>query len=390
MYSISVLHVISGLQPSFGGPSRTVTQLTDALAAIPELRISLLTQSPTGVSVVKTLNPAVNQRVMESNSPLSLRFGKPVQRGLVSWLNSVQPDLLHGHGLWHPVNHWTAHAARVRNIPLILHPRGMLEPWALAHSGVKKRLAMALYQRKDIDTARVLVATAEQEYENLRSLGLKQPIAIIPNGVPLSPVGVGNKPKIRSPEMERTVLFLSRIHGKKGLLNLIDAWAQVRPHGWRLRIAGPNEDGHLAEVLERALRMGISDFIDYIGVVDGEAKSTLYLDSDLFVLPTFSENFGLVVAEALAHGVPVITTQGAPWADLRRYHCGWWIPIGVEPLAAALNEAIALSDAERTEMGERGLAYVQRYDWGSIARDMAEVYRWVLGQGSMPDCLQIK
>ncbi len=107
------------------------------------------------------------------------------------------------------------------------------------------------------------------------------------------------------------------------------------------------------------------------------------------MLPTFSENFGVVVAEALAHGLPVITTQGAPWADLPAFGCGRWIPIGVEPLAEALREAMALSDAERAAMGERGLQYVRRYDWAAIAEDMAAVYRWVLGRGDRPDCVRV-
>ncbi len=264
----------------------------------------------------------------------------------------------------------------------------MLEPWALQHKGGKKRLALALYQRRDLATARVLVATAEQEYVNLRALGLRQPIAIIPNGVPLPD---GDAVLARPPRpagAPRTVLFLGRVYPVKGLLNLIDAWARVRPTGWRLQIAGPDEAGHLVEVLARARQAGASEAVDYVGAVDGAAKSALYRSADLFVLPSFTENFGVVVAEALAHGLPVITTHGAPWADLPAFGCGWWIPIGVEPLAEALREAIALSDAERAAMGARGLAYVRRYDWADIAAQMAAVYRWVLGQGPKPDCVR--
>ena len=105
--------------------------------------------------------------------------------------------------------------------------------------------------------------------------------------------------------------------------------------------------------------------------------------------PTFSENFGVVVAEALGHGLPVITTRGAPWADLETHGCGWWIDIGVEPLAAALRQAMALSDDERRAMGERGRAYVQRYNWDVIAREMIHVYRWMLGHGDPPACVQV-
>ena len=386
---ISILHITAGLHPASGGPSRTVAHLTDALAAVPGLAVTLLTQGTAGGPSVPSANPSVTRRILESASPWALKFGVPVQRQLTRWPLAQRPDLLHGHGLWHPVNHWTASAARRWSVPLIIQPRGMLEPWALQHKGGKKRFGMALYQRRDLATARLLVATAEQEYANLRGLGLRQPVAIIPNGVPLPDADVMPVRPPRPAGSPRTVLFLSRLQGKKGLLNLIDAWALVRPSGWRLQIAGPEEDGHLAEVLVRARQAGVGDSIDYVGVVDGEAKGALYRSADLFVLPTFSENFGVVVAEALAHGLPVITTHGAPWADLPAYGCGWWIPIGVEPLAEALRTAIILSDAERASMGARGVDYVRRYDWAAIAKDMAAVYRWVLGQGGRPACVQM-
>lgn len=363
---------------------------TDALAAVPGLAVAILTQSLAGAPAVPSANPSVTRRVIESTSPWALRLGNPVRQALAAWPPAARPALIHDNGLWLPVNHWAASAARRYRIPLIIQPHGMLEPWAIQHKGSKKRLALALYQRRDLATARVLVATAEQEYVNLRGLGLCQPIAIIPNGVPLPDADAVLARPPRPAGTPRTVLFLSRVQGKKGLLNLIDAWAQVRPAGWRLQIAGPEEDGHLAEVLARARQAGVSEAVEYAGVVDGAAKTALYHGADLFVLPTFSENFGVVVAEALAHGLPVITTHGAPWADLPAFGCGWWIPIGVEPLAGALREALALSDAERAAMGERGLSYVRRYDWAAIAGDMAAVYRWVLGRGERPDCVQVE
>lgn len=392
MSFLTVLHITAGLHPDSGGPSRTVAHLTDALAALPGLAVTLLTQSPTEAPTVPSSNPAVTRRVMESASPLALKLGLPVRQALVNLTSSSPPDVLFGHGLWLPVNHWIAQAARRYDIPLLIHTHGMLKPWALHHKARKKRLAMVLYQWRDLHTARVLIASAPTEYEEFRALGLRHPVAIIPNGVPLPDSHI---PQVRPPRpprppgTPRTVLFLGRIYPVKGLLNLIDAWASVRPVGWRLQLAGPDEGGHLAAVLARARQTGVSAAVDYVGVVDGAAKSALYHGADLFVLPSFTENFGLVVAEALAHGLPVITTQGAPWADLPPFGCGWWIPIGVEPLVAALREAMALSDAERAAMGERGLQYIRRYDWAAIAEDMAAVYRWVLGRGDRPDCVRV-
>jgi len=265
----------------------------------------------------------------------------------------------------------------------------MLEPWALGHKVWKKRVGMALFQRNDLDAARVLIATSSQECESIRKLGLRQPVAVIPNGVDLAvPQRVGNEPP-RRPERVRSVLFLSRIHPKKGLLNLMHAWARLAPRGWHLRIAGPDEGGHLAEVMALAQRLGIAASVDHVGEVDGERKSETYRDADVFVLPTFSENFGVVVAEALAHGLPVITTRGAPWADLETERCGWWIDIGVEPLVDALRTAMALGDEDRRAMGERAREHVRRYDWTAIARDTVAVYSWILGKGPRPQCVTL-
>lgn len=270
---------------------------------------------------------------------------------------------------------------------MVIHPRGMLEPWAISEKFLKKRLAMTLFQRKDIDSAKVLVATALSECENIRRLGFRQPIAVIPNGVKLALLGdVIPQPSFLN-ENFKTALFLSRVHPKKGLLNLIRAWSNLSPENWRLCIAGPNEGGHLDEVMSLARQLGIQDFIEYVGEVDGDQKDALYRSCDLFVLPTFSENFGVVVAEALSHGLPVITTHGAPWSDLEVYGCGWWVEIGIDPLQEALRKAMALSDEERHAMGARGKEYVRRYNWEDIAKQTIEVYRWILGKGDQPQCV---
>jgi glycosyltransferase involved in cell wall biosynthesis len=297
---------------------------------------------------------------------------------------------VHSHGLWHPVNHWAARAARAWGVPLVVHPRGMLEPWALEQKRMKKRIALALFQQRDLDRAQALVATSEMEFENLRAFGLRQPIAVIPNGVELPEPGAGDAPRGRgSEERTRNALFLSRVHPKKGVLELVRAWAEVQPEGWRLRIAGPDEDGHWSEVARLIAELGLGDVVDYLGPVDGAAKAAAYREADLFVLPSFSENFGVVIAEALAYGVPVITTRATPWAELETHHCGWWIDTGVEALAGALRQATSLSVDPRRAMGERGRAYVERYDWEHIATQTVTLYRWLLGQGERPVCVRI-
>lgn len=391
MKKISIAHAVSSLHPSAGGTSRVVCDLTEALARQAGISVSLITQSLQGERILPASSNSVCRVVAETASAPALRFGVPQQRVLAHCLKNTPLDLVHTHGLWEPAMHWANILSRKHAVPYIIQPHGMLEPWALHHAAWKKwkkRLALKLYQHRDLQLADLLVATSQDEYRNIRKLGIAQPVAIIPNGVPFDATAAAMGRTVANPLVKKA-LFLSRIHPKKGLLNLMAAWAELKPARWRLVIAGPDEGGHLAEVMAAARAHGIADVVDYVGEVEGEKKAVIYREADIFVLPTFSENFGVVVAEALSYGLPVITTKGAPWGDLVKHGCGWWIDTGVEPLAAALGEATNLSDDERRNMGKRGRVYARRYDWNDIAKQTVEVYRWILGQAPLPNCVYL-
>lgn len=386
---IRVVHFVGSLAPESGGPARTVTALADSLGAEGNCSVTLLSQThPEEATVAETPSSLVDRRLACSHFKLELKVGWPLRQLLNAVLCESMPNLLHNHGLWLTGNHHVAVASRKYGIPLVIHPRGMLEPWALQYRSWKKYLALWIYQRRDLETAALLFATAEQEAESIRKLGLRQPIAIIPNGINLDlihPDEVSWEAGAR--RGPRTALFLSRIHPKKGLLNLINAWGRVRPENWRLCLAGPDEGGHLATVMRRVQTLGLDASVDYVGVVEGEKKVALFASADLFVLPTFSENFGVVVTEALASGLPVITTHGTPWQGLVTHGCGWWIEPTVDALVETLHKALALDTTTLRQMGVNGRAYAQEFDWASIAHQTAEVYRWVLGQGPMPECI---
>ncbi|MCX7049967.1 MAG: glycosyltransferase [Candidatus Sumerlaeota bacterium] len=384
---LNVLSVIAGLQRN-AGPSHTVKALCEHLSPlVGENVLAFPQQAGSAQDDILAVDPGRVRLCpvpVHAFSLLRLSFSSGFATALRALCRERRIQILHNNGLWLPCNHAAASVAASLNIPLITTPRGMLAPWCLAHKSWKKRLAWGLYQKRDFQRAACLHATAEHEYRHLRALGLRQPVAVIPNGIE-APAAAPRK----STDGPRSILFVGRIYPVKGLLNLVAAWGKIRASGWRIVIAGPDQAGHQAEVRRAIVDAGLEDCFEFPGSVHDEAKWSLYRTADLFVLPSFTENFGMVVAEALACGVPVITTRGAPWAELEERGCGWWVEIGAEPLAAALREAMALSDADRREMGAHGRRLVEeKYAWPGIAKQMVSVYEWVLGGGSPPECVR--
>ncbi len=188
----------------------------------------------------------------------------------------------------------------------------------------------------------------------------------------------------------RTILSLGRVHPKKGLDRLVSAFAALECEfpGWRLRIIGPSEIGYGEKLKQLVGELGASS-ITVEPPLFGADKLDAYREAEIFVLPTLHENFAMTVAEALAAGTPVISTKGAPWAGLETERCGRWIDHGVEPLAAALRATMALSDAERADMGVRGRAWMKRdFSWRAVASTLSDAYTWLVKKGEAPESVR--
>lgn len=376
--TLFAVHTIGSIGESVGGPARTVPALCRAaMDADERVHCEIVTtrDGPLGPSLA---TPGVPRHAVafEGRS----RSYPPLLEKVVARATAC-PDtaaLIHDHGQWLLSNRSAAAVARRHGIPRIVSPRGMLSPWARRHRRWKKDLAWWAYGQRDLMTADLLHATSDLEARELRDLGARQPIAIIPNGVELRPPA-----DTEGTRTSRTLVFLSRLHVKKGVNELVAAWRAVRPRDWRLLLAGPDEGDLLA-----GLHITAADAIDYVGPVTGEAKWRLLESAGVVVLPSHSENFGVVVAEALMAGTPVIATHGTPWSGLRDHGCGWWIPLTDGDLAEAIRVATALSPATLTEMGRNGRAWVTTaFCWNAIGRQMADVYRWILEGGQTPACV---
>jgi glycosyltransferase involved in cell wall biosynthesis len=160
---------------------------------------------------------------------------------------------------------------------------------------------------------------------------------------------------------------------------LIEAWARVRPEGWVLKVVGPDEGGHRIQLERTVSAAGLDEFISFAGAVIGEKKQAAFFSADLFVLPSYSENFGLVVVEALAHGLPVLTTTGAPWSRLAERGCGWWVEPTVDGIAEGLRTATSCHREALKDMGARGREWVAReFGWRSVGRQFMATYEELL------------
>jgi glycosyltransferase involved in cell wall biosynthesis len=386
---MTVLHVLASTRADHGGTSRSVPALCETLDA-EGVDVHLVTAVPGDPAPdQEPILPGGDVHVhrIEESKRLQRTLRSPLQfyRRLWSVVKTVRPDVIHDHGAWLPSNAAAAWVARRADVPLVATPRGMVTGWSLSHQAWKKQTAWHLYQKHVFRQASLFHATAPAEVENLRALDLTQPVAVIPNGVDLPET----LPDTPAPD-EKRALFLSRIHPKKGLPMLLDAWAEVQPNGWTLELVGPSENDHRAELEAQAATLGLDSTVVFSGPVDDVDKWHKYAAADLFVLPTHSENFGIVVAEALAAEVPVLTTTGAPWQELEAHDCGWWVAPEPDAIRDALATATGQDEKTLATMGQRGRTLVEStYTWQAVGRKMRQAYEWLLGgELSRPSFIQ--
>lgn len=378
------LHIVQSIATDFGGLGLAALRYSQALAqAGADVSLYVLARSSQELEI----DEAAGKIFIGGSCGVGL-FAQAIN--LKKYVDAYNFDVIHIHGTWSPILAIVSYIAYLKGIPFVISPHGCLEPWALQHRGLKKKLALSLYQKRIFLKASMIFATAEQELESIRRLGIKTPVAVVPNGVDMPSVGgISRNTAVNG---HRKILFLSRIHPKKGLRDLVAAWAQVRQPGWRVIIAGPDEEGHLDQIRLQIDSLGLGGDFEFPGLVTGDRKEALFANADLFVLPTYSENFGIAVAEALARGVPVITTKGAPWRDIEEWNCGWWVQPGVEGVAGALAVAMKTSHEELNQMGQRGINLVKaKYSWNKIGGLALQCYRWMFDKNSKsPNFVNIK
>lgn len=353
------MYVIPSLDASTGGPARSVSHALKYISRNKKIKLTLATRYSD--------NPIIS----EING-VDIVFVELLN--IISFYRQNTFDLVHIHGVWGAYQNFFALVAKFRNIPFIISPRGMLEPWPLSKKRVKKKLAFNLYQKRILKRANFIHATSLQEKQNLSRLDITTPIRVIPNGLDME---FWDQCKNSSKSDIRTVLFLSRIDEKKGINILLESWRSLPKSvlkNSRLIICGDG-DRKTVKALKDFVSYNPSLNIIYEGPVYGSDKKRTFEKSDIFILPSFSENFGIVVAEALVNGIPVITTIHTPWRELSDRKLGWYVDSTVSAIQNALLEALMLPHKQLQIMGGRGRELiVQNYNYEILAKEFIDVY----------------
>lgn len=362
---MKVLHFIPSIDRASGGTTAYMQLLATELGKRVELHVAT----------------RKSENMVEMKNCMVHCVGGTLLGGMKSeWarlLREIRPDVVHVNCCWMPECSLVQKWSQELSYKVVLTPHGMLEPWIIRrHYWTRKLPALLLYQKRAVKMADYIHSTAESERKNLLRLGYNKKIEVIANGIEVDDIEM--KPTWTR---NKEILFLSRVHVKKGINYLIEAVASMKDDlmGYKVNIAGEGDENYIDELRQMAERLGVADIFCFLGGVYGNEKWKLFRRADLFVLPTHSENFGIVVAEALACGTPVITTQGTPWQELEQYHCGWWTEIGTTPTTTALKQFARLTEAELQQMGRNGRRLVEeKYSSRKMAEDMVALYQKVV------------
>ena len=405
---MKVLHVIDCINVQQGGPSVSVPALARAQAKLGH-EVTIVCRDYGYLGPMPKVE-GVKVRTVPGNRWTKVNGGWGCSLRRLVEEEAEKVDVVHNHGVWLAANYYARRAAVKAGKPLVISPRGMLEGWSLGRAVAKKFVAWHLFERKNLESAALFHATSDSEAEAIATalrikikMKIKEPrIVVAPNGVEV-PERIPGREVLerRCPELKgkRWVLFMSRIHRKKGLDLLLQAWVRQKtgaPSGLGLRlrlsehvlvIAGPEEDRGYAEKLKRESDREVI----WTGELRGEEKWAALGNAEFLVLPSHSENFGIVVAESLAAGRPVVTTTGTPWGEaetpirmkgnnngesmnLERRKCG--VICEVADLKRGLERLLEFSDKEREEMGARGREWMkEEFSWEAGAGKLIAAYK---------------
>lgn len=368
------LHFVQSVEPlEGGGLGRAAIELHRSLLDLGE-HSRLVTTHGGEPPPVDT--PHIDQFARKGPAPFF--YAPEMYRRAKELLRDVA--FTHGHGFYVAPN-WIlgTRAAKRPHCHLVYHPHGMLEPWILQRSRFKKRAVHALFENHNFRKTSLWRALTQKEADQIHKLGTRAPIVVAPNGIHLEAFDLPPLRGLRPEKQARRLLFLGRLHPKKGIRELIQAWSALPAQlttDWELLIAGPDELGHRAELEQLASAVTNAFQLKFLGTITGPAKYELLASSDLFILPSHSEGFSVAILEALASRLPVVATHACNFPDLEEKGAGWLCDSTNLSIKQTLERALACNDSERAQRGEAGRALVESaYTWPTIAHRLLDACR---------------
>lgn len=335
-------------------------------------------QDKSAYGKVRTIN------YCRTNIPIVKQLGFSIN--IHRLLQNEQTDIIHQQGIWMYYSYATlVEKHRNPHCKVIIEPHGMLDSWALRNSAWKKKIVGYLFEYRNLSSADCIHALCKSEYESIRQFGLKNPVAIIPNGITL-PLN----PKYERVHNKKILLFIGRIHPKKGLKELILGLAIIKqqmPHlfnSWTVHIAGWDQKDHINELNRLIEIYNLKDDIKFMGPLYGKAKEQELCRANAFILPSFSEGLPMAVLEAWAYELPVIMTDYCNIPEGFENSCAIRIKPSPSDISEALISFFRLSDIEMIKMGKRGKELVsQNFTWEIVAEQTLKLYQYLLGKRTL-------
>jgi len=390
---MKIINLIENLDDTYGGPAKSVPYMCKYLNDIDvdTEMLSIKYNENEHNSIVSKYK--LHWQSFKYNLVKKSRYSKDLKNYLDNHLKKENNIILHTHNSWNYIPYIAYKMSVKHNVPLIMAIRSSLYEWSLQQNRLQKQIAWVLFQKNALKHATCIHITESKELDAVRKLGIKTPVALVPNGVEFDEFK-NLKNKIESKKSlglnidKKYILFISRLHPKKGLEYLVNGWIKLAQDfkEWDLLIVGPEYDKQYVEEIKINIRNNnLEERVVFKGMLKDQSRVDAFGASDLFVLPSHTENFGIAIAEAMVAKLPVITTHGTPWREIEEKDAGWWVELNQENIDNALEEALGCSDEELKKKGLNGFELIQKYEWKYQAKKMKQVYEWILGYGDKPE-----